>query len=130
MTTLEDCKYKYQKLDFIKHKCATDPRWALRALERIYADQTRAEQAAGHTSEHNGVGFSGVDGDILSSFAEQFARRRSLSPKQMEILFKKMPKYARQLLNAVEDKGEEPKTMAPSVNPTRHLRNMHRSDCE
>jgi hypothetical protein len=38
------------------------------------------------TAERNGIGFSGPDAEILSSFACQYPRRRSLCPKQMNLL--------------------------------------------
>lgn len=63
----------------------------------IYAKQTLGEQASQTTSELNSVGFSGVDAEILSSFSDQVKRGRTLSPKQMVIVFKKMPKYWEQL---------------------------------
>ena len=93
----EDLKFKYERIAFLREKCATDARWAIRALLRIYEDQTAEEQNAGHTRDHNGVGFSGVDGEILSSFASQVQKGRIMSVKQMALIHKKMPRYARQL---------------------------------
>lgn len=43
---------------------------------------------------NNGIGFVHVDSEIITSFAKQFEERGSLSEKQLEILYKKMPKYA------------------------------------
>jgi len=88
------------RVAFIKVKLANDRRWAITGLTRIYEYQTRSEQLAGTTQDHNGVGFNGVDGGILSSFAQQVHSRGydRLSEKQMRILYKKMPKYAKQLL--------------------------------
>jgi hypothetical protein len=141
-----DLKFKKDRIAFLREKCASDARWALRALLRIYEDQTAEEQAVGHTRVHNGVGFSGVDGEILSSFAEQFQRKGRLSPKQMAIVFKKMPRYAKQLEAAStvtkevrapdlteqmrDPNEEEGRTVGRSVNPIRHLRDMHRSQCD
>ena len=82
---------------FLRQKLATDKRWALRALERIYERQTQAEKATRSTRVWNKVGFSGVHAEIMSSFAEQYARRGSLSSKQMAILQKIIPKYTRQI---------------------------------
>ena len=86
-----------------KKKIATDKRWATRALIVIYEKQTEDEKAIGTTKHHNQVGFNGVDSEILSSFAEQIKRGRSLSPKQRTILHKKMPKYASQLYSLVKN---------------------------
>lgn len=77
-----------------------------RALIAIYNGQTFAEKDSRATVEDNGIGFSGVDAEILTSFAEQFLARQYLSPKQRAILAKKMPKYAGQLWQiAVRKKG-------------------------
>jgi hypothetical protein len=84
--------------EFLKSKLSSDARWALRALEVVYSNQTADEQATQCTRTLNGEGFTGIDGEILSSFAEQYERRRSLSHKQMALLFKKMPKYWGQVL--------------------------------
>jgi predicted ribosome quality control (RQC) complex YloA/Tae2 family protein len=77
-----------------------------RALIAIYNGQTFAEKDCRATTEDNGIGFTGVDAEILTSFAEQFLSRQYLSPKQRAILVKKMPKYAGQLWQiAVSKKG-------------------------
>lgn len=92
-----ELKFKYERIAFIKEKLDIDAAWAIKGLMRIYADQTAEEQNAGHTHDHNGVGFTGVDGEILSSFAEQINKGRVMSIKQMNLIHKKMPKYASQL---------------------------------
>ena len=84
---------KVQIKEFVKGKLSTDPVWARHALLKIYEFQTQEEQRAKDTRFHNGVGFTGVDGRILSSFAQQLEKKRTLSDKQMAIVFKKMPKY-------------------------------------
>lgn len=89
--------------DHMRHKLATSEKWAIHGLMRIYSFQTAQEQGNQTTIEHNGVGFTGADGEILSSFAEQYKVRGFLSGKQMEIVFKKMPKYWAQLLE-ISDK--------------------------
>lgn len=87
------------RVQYIRTRLATDPRWARAALLRIYANQTASEQAAGMTSQHNGIGFTGFDGRFLSSLAERVQRSdRPLSVKQTAVLHKMMPKYAKQLL--------------------------------
>ena len=81
----------------IKEKIGTDARWASRAVVVIWQKQTASEQEVKVTADRNGVGFNGTDAGILSSFAEQINRGRTLSPKQLEIAFRKMPKYAGQI---------------------------------
>lgn len=88
---------------FVKEKLATNKVWATTALLKIFDFQTKEEQKAEYTKDANGVGFSGVDGEILSSFAKQYASRGFLSPKQMDILYKKMPKYWNQIIKISDE---------------------------
>lgn len=69
----------------------------LRGIVAIYNYQTKTEQDSNQTIEHNGIGFSGVDGGILGSFAKQIIKSKKLSIKQFAIAKNKMPKYAGQL---------------------------------
>lgn len=92
-----------QKKEFLKKKLSSDPRWVKNALLRIYAFQTSEEQNSEQTYFHNGVGFTGADGEILSSFAKQLQRKGFLSPRQMRILYKKMPKYWKQILSISDE---------------------------
>ena len=82
----------------LKAKLASDGSWACRAIVRVYEHQTSAEQSTGETIEHNGVGFSGRDANILSSFAEQLKQGRTLSPKQLAVVFRCAPRYWGQVL--------------------------------
>lgn len=66
-------------------------------LIRIFELQTESEQIHNMTHDANGVGFSGVDGEILTSIANQYLEWGSISEKQFEIVKKKMGKYAKQL---------------------------------
>ncbi len=90
----------------IKSNLAEDDRWVIRGMLAIYEKQTADEKEIKATTEHNGVGFSGCDAEILSSFAEQWIQRGSLSPRQMEILRKKMQKYASQIWTLCVIKAE------------------------
>lgn len=87
-----------RKKEFLKEKLGKDPRWAKHALLKIFEFQTAEEQESEHTYFHNGVGFTGADGEILTSFAKQLQKYGRLSEKQMALLFKKMPKYWKQIL--------------------------------
>jgi hypothetical protein len=89
--------------DFVKTKLEKDPAWSKRALLRIFEFQTREEQHEEHTLFHNGVGFTGTDGKILSSFAKQLERKGTLSEKQMYLLMKKMPKYWSQVVKISDE---------------------------
>jgi hypothetical protein len=84
---------------YVRQQLSTNPVWAVKALIRIFQEnQTQDEQVIEATKEDNGIGFTGTDGQILSSFAKQQLARGTLSPKQMVIVFKKMPKYHRQVI--------------------------------
>ena len=102
---------KAEVKSFIQSQLATNPAWAIKGLVKIYTLQTSDEQASDTTSHNNGVGFSGCDANILSSFAKQVKAGRNLSPKQMVIVYKKMPRYYRQILQFIsEDKMAELET--------------------
>ena len=88
-----------------KAKLGSNPVWATRGLLAVYKYQTEAEKVAGTVSVDNGVGFAGVDGEFLSSLARQYQQRGTLSVKQMGFLYKKMPKYAKQLWKAAGEPG-------------------------
>jgi hypothetical protein len=89
----------------IREKLETSDKWLFRAVVAIYERQTADEQAAEETRENNGIGFSGVDAAILSSFAKQIMEwnrgestyRTPLSERQTTLARKKMKKYAGQL---------------------------------
>lgn|SRR5574344_942132 len=98
-----ELKTKKEKVAFVKQMLASNPAWAVRGLLKIYEFQTEAEQRVGETTEDNGVGFSGCDAHILSSFADQIKNGRQMSEKQLAIIYKKMPRYSRQLVNIVEE---------------------------
>jgi len=94
---------KVQIRDFVKAKLATDPIWAQQALLKIFEFQTLEEQNSKDTIYHNGVGFNGTDGRFLSSLAIQLKKKHYLSPKQMDFVFKKIPKYWSQVVK-ISDK--------------------------
>ena len=97
---------KAQLVSMLKTQLATRPQQAIKGLMRIYANQTESEQSSGIVISNNGIGFVHVDSEILTTFAKQFEERGSLSEKQMTILYKKMPKYAGQLINAAIAEGK------------------------
>jgi hypothetical protein len=80
------------------------------AVLRIYDRQTNGEQAARVTSEHNGVGFSAFDADILSSFAEWMRRStrpvgQRLTARQLQVARKRIKRYAKQLVEIAQAKA-------------------------
>lgn len=90
-------------IKYVKTQLSTDPAWASRALVRLLERQTSDEQASDATCHRNGMGFTGCDANILSSFAKQVNNGRTLSPKQLAIAFKKLPKYANQVISVIPD---------------------------
>lgn len=97
-TVAQKITSKEQLVAVLKQQLATRPQQAINGLMRVFANQTADEQQEGSVRVHNGVGFVPTDAMILSSFAQQYQKKGSLSEKQMAILYKKMPKYAGQLI--------------------------------
>ena len=92
---------KYWSKNDIKSLLIRNDKAVKKALLIIYNYQTDSEKSNEETIEQNGVGFSGADALILTSFANQL-KYKDLSEKQMIILRKKMIKYAGQILNYME----------------------------
>ena len=90
---------KKDLIEQLRQRLAHNDRWALRALVRIYQNQTDDERSREATIERNGIGFTGPDAEIMTSFARQYQRRGCLSAKQMIILRRRMPAYARQIVS-------------------------------
>ena len=84
-------------MGFLKEKLTHDKTWAIRALERIFANQTTGEVSSKETYHANGVGFTVQDARILTSLSEFYKNRGFLTEKQMNLLYAKMGKYAGQL---------------------------------
>lgn len=81
----------------IKSQITTNPKQAVKAMLRIFEYQTADEQQNGSVYEYNGVGFTGTDSQILTSFCNFYTQHGYLSEKQIAILTKKIAKYAGQL---------------------------------
>lgn len=90
----------------IKAKILVDDRWLIRGLLAIFQFQTESEKSIEATTDHNDVGFNGVDGRILTSFAKFYQKRGFLSPKQLHLTRKKMLKYCGQLQKIAERKAK------------------------
>jgi hypothetical protein len=112
-----------ERIAAFKAALATDAAWAHRAIVVLFQQQTASEQASDVTSVENGVGFTGFDAEILSSFAKQIERGRTLSSKQLAIAHRKLPKYAAQLVRLAEAKEAAP---APAP---RDCPQCEREDC-
>lgn len=99
MSKYNDCTTKAARVAYIRGMLGSDAAWALKGLVRIYKNQTEDEKKSETTRHENGIGFTSADGHLMTSFAKQFIARGTLSPKQMYLVHKNMPKYARQLEN-------------------------------
>lgn len=99
MKTIEKKITKKAQREYLRKMLSVNKKWAIRALLLIYDYQTEDEKVEEITRNLNGVGFTGTDGEILTSFANQYLRKGQLSDRQMDLLMKKMKKYWRQVLN-------------------------------
>lgn len=97
---------KDELVNGLKWQIANNSQKAIDALMRIYSFQTENEKSDGYTEEFNGVGFSGVDSEFLSSLAENYKKYHRLSEGQISWVKKCMPKYARQLVSISINSGK------------------------
>lgn len=94
MTTPAPKKWKKEEIRF---RLETNNDWLIRGLLAIYDRQTQDEKSSEITVHENGIGFNGVDANLLSSYARYYREEGWLSKKQIEYARKKMLKYAGQL---------------------------------
>lgn len=92
---------------------ATNDRAVERAIIVLFERQTSDEQNLETTREKNGVGFTGVDGEIGCSMAKFYLRNRYLTIKQIAHWRKpnkngvmRIAKYHAQLLAAAKQKAQ------------------------
>lgn len=103
---------KVHTSESIKALLETSSKAVEKGILVIYDRQTQDEKSTESTNHQNGVGFSGVDAEILSSFAAQILRKQGrgqalgtcLSEKQMAIAKKKIARYSRQLAEVANEK--------------------------
>lgn len=93
-------RHELELIEFLRRKIGSDDRWALRAMNRVYDSQTDDEKEAQSTSHINGIGFNGLDANIMSSMRESYEKYGRLTPKQMAVVKKIMIKYAKQIFSA------------------------------
>ena len=84
-------------MGYLRKMLTTNKIWAIRALERVFANQTSGEVSSKETYHANGVGFTVQDARILTSLSEFYKTRGFLTEKQMNLLYAKMGKYAGQI---------------------------------
>lgn len=77
-----------------------------RAIRQLYARQTTGEQQTATTSVANSRGFNANDARFLTGVAQKldhYADR--MTPRQLEVARRMLPKYWRQLLEVIEERG-------------------------
>lgn len=84
-----------------KGKIAQNDGWALRAAMRIVDLQTAEEVASRATLSSNGVGLGAFDAEIITSIVQKYRSTGKLTRAQLDVLRRKMPKYAGQLYRIV-----------------------------
>lgn len=89
---------KIQLVKTLKEQLSSKIDRAIHGLMVLYDFQTTDEQSIKRTKHQNGVGFSAYDSEFLSSLAQQYKERKSLSSSQQRALMRIMPKYAAQLI--------------------------------
>lgn len=83
----------------------SNDRAVYRAILLIYDRQTEGEKETMCTIADNGIGFSGCDAELLSSFATQIKARGWLTSNQLPFARRKIRKYWRQLWQLAEQKA-------------------------
>lgn len=86
-----------------------------KAVCLIYSKQTAAEQSSDSTNTENGVGFSKIDAEFLSSCARFYQRTGFLTAKQLAMCRNKVKKYWRQILDDLKAKGYEVSYKVPKA---------------
>lgn len=92
---------KAQKMASIKSRLSSESDLAIKVLIHVYEKQTEHEKLNNASHELNGEGFTQWDSEILSSFAVQYQQFGRLSPRQIVVLLRRMPKYWHQALEVV-----------------------------
>ena len=105
--------------DKINALLLSKPQAIERALLVLLDRQTFDEQEQGDTKYNNGIGFTGVDAEFMTSLAMRVRRGYPLSPKQLACMQKtnakgycKLAKYHKQLIEEIEKKAQKQMEMA------------------
>ena len=112
MTTTTATAKKYTK-DSILVLFSKNEAFMFRALLKVYAFQTQDEKNTDSVSHANGMGFRSCDSYILSKLAKWYEEKGYFTPKQAEIVRKKMPVYAGQIAKIANGLVEMPVVQEP-----------------
>jgi hypothetical protein len=92
--------------DALEYMLTHNERALCRAILAIYARQTASEQSTEQTHDHNNIGFTAFDAEIMSDFAKKIQKYGCLRGGQIPLAQKKMVKYWRQLRDIAADNGK------------------------
>ena len=93
---------KKSVLAYMKTQLSMRPSWSMRGCVRIYEKQTKRERRSDVAHGHNGVGFNKLDTPRLSVLARKINNNTSLTDKEINLLCKRMPRYAGQLISIAD----------------------------
>ena len=93
----KDIEEKIWTIEEIRALLAESDKAVARAILVIYNRQTATEQSIKATTDHNGVGYNGVDANFMSSLAQFYQAKGFLSAGQIKYGRKAIMKYAGQL---------------------------------
>lgn len=90
----------------MKVQITTKNEQTVKALLRIYENQTHDEKQTENTVYHNNIGFIPQDAKFLSSMADFRIKNGFLSEKQIKLIQPMMAKYAGQLVRCSIAEGK------------------------
>lgn len=96
---------KQKRIEDLKLAISLDRETLERAIVFIYNLQTGEEQLNQQTVEKNNIGFSGVDAKRFSYYARYIMSGKHLTGKHLELARKRMPKYARQIIEMTDKRN-------------------------
>ena len=84
----------------------TPDEWYIYFNQLVFNKQTSDEKSKYETKWHNNVGFNKPDAKLMSAMARLTFEGKELSEDQMQILRDRLPKYAEQIANLVNEGNE------------------------
>ena len=99
-------KTKKELVFALKSQLGTSNRQAVKGLLAVYNAQTIEEQSKSATLEKNCVGFSAPDAQFLSYLARWKLTTGYLTTRQLNVVRRRMPKYAAQLVDYSLEQGK------------------------
>lgn len=81
----------------IEARIKDDDDFAILCLMKLYEKQESDEQDVQQSVYQNGLGFNKVDAGVLSPIAEKVKAGEILTPTELKMVRKLLPKYSKQL---------------------------------